>query len=54
MSQKTTKITGYILTAILALLFGMSAFMKLTPNPAALEQAKEIGFNPHLFSNRNC
>lgn len=32
MSQKTIKITGWVSTIILALLFTISAFMKLTQN----------------------
>ncbi|REA59524.1 DoxX family protein [Dyadobacter luteus] len=49
MSQKTIKIIGYVLTAILTFLFGMSAFMKLTQDPTALEQAKGIGFDAQTY-----
>lgn len=49
MSQKTIKIIGYALTAILTFLFGMSAFMKLTQDPTALEQAQGIGFSAQTY-----
>jgi hypothetical protein len=49
MSHKTIKITGYIFTAVLTFLFGMSAFMKLTQDPTALEQAGGIGFSPQTY-----
>jgi uncharacterized membrane protein YphA (DoxX/SURF4 family) len=45
MSQKTITIIAWSFTGLLSLLFGMSAFLKLTQNPAALEQASAIGFN---------
>jgi uncharacterized membrane protein YphA (DoxX/SURF4 family) len=51
MSQKTIKITGWVLTIILALLFTMSASMKLTQNETALAQASAFGIdaNTYLF-----
>lgn len=49
MSQKTIKIIGWVLTGILALLFTMSAFMKLTQNEMALAQASSIGLDPNTY-----
>ena len=49
MSQKTITITGWIFTFILALLFSMSAFMKLTQNEAALAQAAAIGLDAATY-----
>lgn len=49
MSQKTIKIIGWVLTGILALLFTMSAFMKLTQNEMALAQASSFGMDPNMF-----
>lgn len=49
MSQKTIKITGCVLTIILALLFTMSAFMKLTQNETALAQASSFGIDATTF-----
>ncbi len=51
MSQKTIKIIGWTLTIILALLFTMSASMKLTQNETALAQASAFGIdaNTYLF-----
>lgn len=49
MSQKTIKIIGWVMTIILALLFIMSAFMKLTQNETALTQAASIGIDPATY-----
>jgi hypothetical protein len=49
MSHKALKATGWVLTIILALLFGMSAFLKLTQNEAALAQAATIGFDAGTY-----
>ncbi|TDB59525.1 DoxX family protein [Arundinibacter roseus] len=49
MSQKTIKITGWALTILLALLFTMSAFMKLTQNQAAITQASSIGIDAGTY-----
>lgn len=49
MSQKTIKIIGWVMTIILALLFIMSAFMKLTQNETALAQAASIGIDPATY-----
>lgn len=49
MSQKTISIIGWILTTILGLVFTMSAFMKLTQNETALEQAAAIGFDATTY-----
>lgn len=45
MLQKTIKITGWVLTICLALLFTMSAYMKITQNETALALASSIGFD---------
>ncbi|MEX6691001.1 DoxX family protein [Danxiaibacter flavus] len=49
MTQKTSKMTGWVLTIILALLFTMSAFMKLTQNATAIEQASSFGIDAHTY-----
>lgn len=49
MSQKAIKITGWTLTIILALLFTMSAFMKLTQNETALAQASSFGIDATTY-----
>src|SRR5690554_255194 len=49
MSQKTIKITGWTLTIILGLVFTMSAFMKLTQNETALEQASSFGIDTTTY-----
>ena len=51
MSHKAIKITGWVLTIILAMLFTMSAVMKLAQNETALEQASsfEIDATTYLF-----
>src|SRR5690554_6841798 len=49
MSQKAIKITGWALTVILALLFTMSAFMKLTQNETALAQASSFGMDATTY-----
>lgn len=49
MSQKAIKITGWTMTIVLALVFTMSAFMKLTQNETALEQASSIGLDASTY-----
>jgi hypothetical protein len=49
MSQKTIKITGWVLTIILGFLFAMSAIMKLTLSPETASQAVEIGITPGTY-----
>jgi len=49
MSQKTIRITGWILSILLASLFAMSAFLKLTQNEAALAQATSMGFDAGTY-----
>jgi uncharacterized membrane protein YphA (DoxX/SURF4 family) len=49
MSQKAIKITGWTLTIILALVFTMSAFMKLTQNETALAQASSFGIDTTTY-----
>ncbi|WP_262250411.1 DoxX family protein [Parapedobacter soli] len=49
MSQKAIKITGWVMTIVLALVFTMSAFMKLTQNETALEQASSIGLDASTY-----
>ncbi|MDD3771329.1 MAG: DoxX family protein [Weeksellaceae bacterium] len=45
MSQKAIKITGWTMTIVLALVFTMSAFLKLTQNETALAQASSFGID---------
>jgi hypothetical protein len=49
MSQRTSKIIGWSLAIVLAILFTMSSFLKLTQNEEALTQASAIGFNPITY-----
>ncbi len=49
MTSKAIKYTGWILTIILALLFSMSAYMKLTQNEMALAQASSIGIDATTY-----
>ena len=49
MSQKAIKITGWVLTIILGLLFTMSAFMKLMQNETALAQASSMGIDAATY-----
>jgi uncharacterized membrane protein YphA (DoxX/SURF4 family) len=49
MISKAIKYTGWILTIILALLFSMSAYMKLTQNEMALAQASSIGIDATTY-----
>lgn len=49
MSPKTIKITGWVLTIILTLLFTMSAFMKLTQNETAVAQASSVGIDATTY-----
>lgn len=49
MSQKTIKIIGWVMTIILALLFIMSACMKLTQNETALAQATSFGIDAKTY-----
>lgn len=43
------KTTGWVLTLVLALLFTMSAFLKLTQNETALAQAAAIGIGASTY-----
>ncbi|MCY1527098.1 putative protein-like family protein [compost metagenome] len=49
MSKKAIKISGWVLTLVLTLLFSMSAFMKLTQQEAAVAQAASIGINAATY-----
>lgn len=49
MSQKTIKIMGWVLSILLALLFTMSAFMKLTQNETAVTQASAVGIDAATY-----
>ena len=49
MSQKAIKITGWGMTIVLALVFTMSAFMKLTQNETALAQASSFGIDASTY-----
>ena len=46
MSAKTIKITGWVLTGILALLLAMSAFVKISLGDTGLEMAESLGVTP--------
>src|SRR5690606_11812050 len=49
MSQKAIKITGWTMTIVLALVFTMSAFLKLTQNETALAQASSFGIDASTY-----
>ena len=49
MTHKGLNIIGWVLTVGLALLFGMSAFMKLSPDEESLAQAAAIGLDATTF-----
>ena len=49
MSKKAIKITGWAMTIVLALVFTMSAFMKLTQNETALAQASSFGIDTTTY-----
>ncbi len=49
MSQKNITRIGWALTIILGFLFSFSAFMKLTLNESAVEQAASMGFSPTTY-----
>lgn len=49
MSHKTIKTSGWILSIALALLFALSAFLKLTQNEAALAQAASMGIDANTY-----
>lgn len=49
MSQKAIKITGWTLSAILGVIFTMSAFMKLTQNETAIGQAVLFGIDADTY-----
>ena len=49
MTSKSIRISGWLLTVVLALLLGFSAFMKITLSPMALAQASSMGLEPGLY-----
>lgn len=49
MSPKTIKITGWALSAVLGIVLAMSAFMKLTQNETAIEQAALFGIDADTY-----
>ncbi len=49
MSKKVITRTGWILTAVLALLLAMSAFLKLTQNETAIAQAASVGLDAGTY-----
>ncbi|MFS8617993.1 MAG: DoxX family protein [Solitalea sp.] len=49
MSQKAIKITGWTLTALLAFLIAMSAFMKLILDETAVAQAAAVGLDASTY-----
>lgn len=48
MSVKFIRISGRVLTAVLAILLGFSAFMKISLSSMALSQAASIGIDPGM------
>lgn len=49
MSQKTIKIAGWAMTALLAFLFAMSAFMKLSQSETTVAMAATVGLDPGTY-----
>lgn len=49
MKQKTRKITAWVLITVLAFLFAMSAFMKLTLSGEAVAQAASAGMDASTY-----
>lgn len=49
MSQKFSKTTGWVLTLLLAALFCLSAFPKLTADETAIAQAASLGINAATY-----
>ncbi|HTN46847.1 MAG TPA: DoxX family protein [Flavipsychrobacter sp.] len=49
MNNRAMKITGNVLAAALAVLFGMSAFLKLAQNETAVAQAASIGLDARTY-----
>lgn len=49
MSQKSIKITGWVLTIVLALLFMMSAFMKFSQSAETVSQAAAVGLDSKTY-----
>ena len=49
MTKRTNKISGWVLTILLGLLFALSAFLKLSYNPTALAQASSMGFDAQTY-----
>jgi len=49
MIQKSINRIGWVISIALGLLFAMSAFLKLTHNETALQQAASMGFDPSTY-----
>lgn len=49
MSKKVMIRTGWVLSIVVGFLFAMSAFLKITQNPAALEQAAGLGLDAGTY-----
>lgn len=49
MSQKAIKISGWALTLLLSLLFGMSIVMKLTLSDSTVSQAASLGMEAETY-----
>ena len=49
MLQKTIRITGWVLTIILGLLFSMSAITKIMKTETAVAQASSFGIDPTTY-----
>ena len=49
MSEKTIKTSGWILSILLAMLFALSAFFKISQNETAISQAGAIGLDAKTY-----
>lgn len=49
MPKKISKISGWVLTIILGLLFAFSAYLKLSQNEIAVTQAASMGFDANVY-----
>lgn len=47
--MKKNKIIYWVLTGLVGIIFGMSAFGKLTSNPEAIKMAGEFGIDAHKY-----
>lgn len=49
MSEKVTKISSWVLTILLVFMLSMSAFLKLSQNDMAIQQASSIGIGASTY-----